>query len=298
MGKDVRKRLIAIYSVLVVAIVLIAVLVPSCGPTQYTGTIEVKATLNGSPWTGAVTYTLTPVSGSPITGTAVENSFTVDPGTWTCRYVSGGPPEAYFIIITPSTTQSVSAGETITFTLDFTATPKTIRIEPPEKDAEVREYWPDANYGNATEMWVAPWGPHPDSRKHRAFVWFSLASLPPGATVQSATLYIYHGGCYGTGNHTNAAYRVTDVWEEGIITWNNQPPSASNSTDAISFDICDWPKWRSWDVTPDIDAIAIETGWVSWVIKHVLEDEQEQATVVYTTKEGGVAPYLEITYLP
>jgi hypothetical protein len=291
----VGKRLVAIYSVLVVAIVLLAVLVPSCGGGNYT--VEVNATLNGSPWEGAVQYRLTtPTAGEPFGGTIVPKSFALPTGTWTCTYVSGGPPGAFLVSITPSATQTLSTGGTITFTLNF-ASPTIIRLEA-IKDAEVREYYPDTNYGNATEMWVAPWGPHPDSRKHRAFVWFSLASLPAGATVQSATLYLYHSGCYGVGNHTNAAYRVTDVWEEMIITWNNQPPSASNSTDDISFDITDIGKWRSWDVTPDIDALAIQTGWVSWVIKHVLEDEQEQATVVYTTKEGGVAPYLEITYLP
>jgi len=83
-----------------------------------------------------------------------------------------------------------------------------------------------------------------------------------------------------------------------VITWRNQPVSAPVPTDDINFDICDYPKWRSWDVTPDIDAIAIETGWVSWVIKHIDEEEHEQATVIYSTKEGDIAPYLEISYLP
>jgi hypothetical protein len=188
----------------------------------------------------------------------------------------------------------VTNGGTITFTLNF-ATP-IIRLGA-IKDAEVREYEPGKNLGAAQVMYVAPWGPHPDSTKHRVFVWFPL-SLPAEAQVQSARLYLYHSGCYGTGNHTNAAYRVTDVWEEMIITWGNQPLSAADPTDAISFDITETGVWRSWDVTPDIDPTPISNGWVSWVIKHIDEDAQEQATVVYTSAEGGVAPYLEITYLP
>ena len=293
-----RGKIFSIWSVLLVLVVSIAVLVPGCGETTPTQcTIEVKATLDGSSWSGAVQYTLTgPGAASPITGTNVSDTFTVDPGSWTCAYVSGGPPAAYFVNITPNPTQSVSAGGTITFTLNF-ETP--IGIDFAIKDAGVGEYAPDTNYGNASEMLVAPWDPYPAAGwKHRAFVWFSLASLPAGAQVQSATLYLYHSVCYGSGIHTNGAYRVTDVWEEMIITWNNQPPSASNSTDDITFDICDTGKWRSWDVTPDIDAIAIETGWVSWVIKHIDEDVHEAATLAYTTKEGGVAPYLKITYLP
>jgi hypothetical protein len=111
-----RKRLIPIYSVLAIAILLLAVLVPGCGGT--TGTIVVKATLDGLTWTGNVSYTLTPASGSPTSGTYVEQTFTdVAAGNWTCAYVSGGP--GAFLNITPSATQSVAAGGTTTFVLNF-----------------------------------------------------------------------------------------------------------------------------------------------------------------------------------
>jgi len=105
------KKLLAIC---VTLLVLVAVFVPSCG-TPTTGTIEVKATLDGSPWTGAVQYTLS--GATNITGTTVVNNFTVDAGSWTCAYVSGGP--GIFVNITPSATQSVAAGGTKTFTLNF-----------------------------------------------------------------------------------------------------------------------------------------------------------------------------------
>lgn len=115
-----RKGFIGICSVLATAIMLLAVLVPGCTPT--TGTIEVKATLDGAPWpssgTGAVTYTLTgPAGTSPINGTEVPKSYTADPGSWTCAYVSGGP--GTFVNITTSATQTVTTGQTTTFTLNF-----------------------------------------------------------------------------------------------------------------------------------------------------------------------------------
>lgn len=109
-----RKSILAIS---LVSIVLLAIFIPSCGGT--TGTIEVKATLDGVPWTGAVNYTLIPASGANITGNNVTASFSVAAGNWSCAYVSGGPPAAYFVNITPSATQSVSAGGNITFTLNF-----------------------------------------------------------------------------------------------------------------------------------------------------------------------------------
>ena len=119
-----RKRIFSIWSVLVVLVVSVAVLVPSCTPT--TGTIEVKATLDGAPWYGAVDYTLTgPGATAPtiINGTSVSTNHTVEAGNWTCAYVSGGP--GTFVNITSSATQEVSAGGTTTFTLNF-VTPKPV----------------------------------------------------------------------------------------------------------------------------------------------------------------------------
>jgi len=119
---NVKKKIFSIWSVLLVLIVSIAVVVPGCTPT--TGTINVYATLDGAAWpsagTGAVNYTLTgPGATAPtiIDGTKVPDSFTGDPGSWTCAYVAGGP--GTFVDITPTPPQSVVAGEAINFTLNF-----------------------------------------------------------------------------------------------------------------------------------------------------------------------------------
>jgi hypothetical protein len=125
-----RRKVFSIWSVLLALVISLAVLVPGCEgegePT--TGTIEVDATLDGDPWTGAIDYTLTPASGSPISGTSVADSFSADAGTWTCSYDGGGPDGAEFVGIAPSETQELSGGETITFTLAF---------EIPETDASI-----------------------------------------------------------------------------------------------------------------------------------------------------------------
>ncbi len=117
-----RKKVLSIWSVLLVLLVSIAVLVPSCTPT--TGTIVVNATLDTAPWTGAVQYTLTlPAAAAPIVinGASVASTHSrVNPGSWTCAYVSGGP--GTFVNITTAATQTVAAGGTITFTLNFVTT--------------------------------------------------------------------------------------------------------------------------------------------------------------------------------
>jgi len=117
-----KKKIFSIWSVLLILVVSIAIVVPGCTPT--TGTINVYATLDGAVWpssgTGAVDYTLTgPGATAPtvINGTKVPDSFTGDPGSWACAYLSGGP--GTFVNITTSPTQSVVAGGAINFTLNF-----------------------------------------------------------------------------------------------------------------------------------------------------------------------------------
>jgi hypothetical protein len=116
---SLKKRFYAIWSILLVLIVSFAVLGLGC-PGGTTGTIYVEATLDGSPWTGAVEYTLTgPGAAAPtvINGHSVDDNFTGDAGSWNCTYVSGGP--GVFVDITPPPPQTLAAGGNITFTLNF-----------------------------------------------------------------------------------------------------------------------------------------------------------------------------------
>ncbi len=114
-----RKRVAFSHSITLVAIILLLVSVPNCQPTEQ-GTINVQATLCGVPWQGAVNYTLsTPGGALPLNGAEAPKSYVVEAGSWTCAYVSGGPSGSYLASITPSDTQSVEEGSTITFTLNF-----------------------------------------------------------------------------------------------------------------------------------------------------------------------------------
>jgi hypothetical protein len=121
-----RRKIFSIWSVLLILGLSLAVLVPSCEEIQL-GVIEVRATLDGSPWTGAVNYTLTPATGSSFAGTSVNKTFVRDPDDWTCAYISGGP--GTFVDITPTETQTLAAGDTITFTLNFVTSAGPIYVD-------------------------------------------------------------------------------------------------------------------------------------------------------------------------
>ena len=87
-------------------------------PPAATGTVVVNATLDGSPWSGQVSYTVTGPKAN--TGSSVPQTFSKSPaGAYAISYHSGKPAEAKFANITPSQTQTLSPNGTITFTLNF-----------------------------------------------------------------------------------------------------------------------------------------------------------------------------------
>ncbi len=70
-------------------------------------------------WMGPVTFTLTGGLDT-ISGSSVPDEYKgMPPGTYTLTYVSGGPPGTTLLRITPSPTQTLSAGDTVTFAMEF-----------------------------------------------------------------------------------------------------------------------------------------------------------------------------------
>jgi hypothetical protein len=82
------------------------------------GTVDIFATLNGSPWVGSLNYSLTGPSntnGSNVPDILNNKSI----GTYSITYNYGGPSNTLLSSITPSSTQTLSAGNIIAFTFNF-----------------------------------------------------------------------------------------------------------------------------------------------------------------------------------
>lgn len=90
------------------------------------GVLRVNATLDGAPWTGLVNYTLT--GPQTLAGTSAPQAFQPTAGSYALAYGSGGPPNATLVAVPPSVTQSLAAGGSAAFTLQF-VTVGTITIE-------------------------------------------------------------------------------------------------------------------------------------------------------------------------
>jgi len=86
--------------------------------SQSSSSIKVAATLNGSPWSGSVSYSFTgPFKDADV---VVPQTFSNMPsGTYTLTYNSGGPSGAVLSSISPSPTQTLASNSSIVYTLNF-----------------------------------------------------------------------------------------------------------------------------------------------------------------------------------
>jgi hypothetical protein len=87
--------------------------------TLSSGTIKVNAMLNGSLWNGTLNFTLKrEKTYKYITVPLNLTDYLI--GTYTIQYDSSGPTNATLSSITPSSTQTLTSGSTVTFTMNFT----------------------------------------------------------------------------------------------------------------------------------------------------------------------------------
>lgn len=156
-----------------------------------TGELAIAATLDGSPWTGPLSTTLTgPAS---FAGSSAPQSFPgAPPGSYSAALVSGGPPGASLVTVTPSATQTLAAGDTETFTFHFrskSVESGTIRVNATVRGAGGVAPWsgpvsftlsgPQAATGSSV--------PFATSAPPGTYTLTYVSGGPPGATLASVT---------------------------------------------------------------------------------------------------------------
>jgi hypothetical protein len=91
---------------------------------QQSGNVVVNATLNGSPWSGYLGYTLDgPYRSADNQVPRTYNG--VPAGGYILTYTGGGPANASLSSITPSPSQQLAGSRTIVFNLNFTGQPSS-----------------------------------------------------------------------------------------------------------------------------------------------------------------------------
>ncbi len=118
-------------------------------------------------------------------------------------------------------------------------------------DSQALQGHPTTNYGINPAMRVGYDGACSGETPgiDRSLVRFDLSHIPPGTTINSASLDLYHSSSCGySGQHLAITpYRITSDWQEEDVTWNTQP-SIGSSYGSVSIAHGAWG-WYSFNVT-------------------------------------------------
>jgi len=132
----------------------------------------------------------------------------------------------------------------------------------------------------------------------RSLIQFDLASVP-APLVKSATLHVSESGYCGykdAAPPTVRAFRVTEPWSEGTVTWDTAPAYAEGyGSVTINYADLVWD-WYSLDVTGLVNL------WLQGTPNHGLalrgyEGTDSNAIVTLFDQTGtGYGPYLVVEY--
>ncbi len=213
------------------------------------------------------------------------------PGEDTCVdfIISNGGNAPDSFIITPSDTQG----------FDGFFTEATLRAY---GMAYVDYFFRDANFGRSGHLYVGN-PPHPYyGGRQKTFLKFNLTYfyIPPGSTINSATLY----ACDVGGGYNNFIVDVrgvnNDVWTERTITWNNAPwEDVGPVLDSVL--VTPAGGVNAWDVTSFVRQALGSDRVASFILEARNEGTPERADYMcWVNMPGGAmhGPFLLVDWRP
>lgn len=158
---------------------------------------------------------------------------------------------------------------------------------------------PDSSYGTGELLKVRSL----ESRNARTYVFFDISTIPPGASVLHAKLFLYLQKPPAS-NRTYLCRRLASAWDEGALTWGKKPESPS-IYEASSI-ITTTPGLVVWDVTDQVQKFLNgirEHVWSNfgWEIFDEHENSLGVQEAVFFSRESmeqDKRPFLTIEFKP
>lgn len=161
----------------------------------------------------------------------------------------------------------------------------------------------NTNYGTITSnaAFTIP-GYTTGLNKNRALIFFDFPVIPAGATITLARMNLYAHGAHGSlSGHTgtnNSGYlqRVTQLWDDTTVTWNNQPASTNQNQVLLPPSTSSMQNYTNITVTQLVlDMMSNNNyGFMLRLANEVSTNALLFASVDHTT--SSFHPTLEITY--
>jgi hypothetical protein len=185
----------------------------------------------------------------------------------------------------------------------------TILLQPAAtegKDAVVYSGNPTNNYANIESNTAYTWTAGGNFVLKRFFLGFDLSAIPAEATITSARLSLFYnptdaieGFDVHTGENNLLIQRVTEGWEEGSLSWNNQPSTTTVNEVEVPASINGTQDYTNIDLTElVIDIQASLSGNNGFMIR--MKDEQNfYKSVLFASSDhpnSSLHPILEVTY--
>jgi hypothetical protein len=173
----------------------------------------------------------------------------------------------------------------------------------PSQDVNIADgYNANANLNGPFTELLVNWGCDPadptcdQPQTSQSLIQFDLSAIPVGATINSATLRLFHSINDGSGDAFEL-YRNTSAWDETTTTYNTRP--SADPAAVGSFVIGD----NAIGVYREADVTGVVSDWHSGTFPNFgltlrQINETPVGWIYIDSKESGVDPELVVDYTP
>jgi hypothetical protein len=193
------------------------------------------------------------------------------------------------------------------FCISASAQSVTLILQPDAttgKDAFLRSLSPSTNYGTHPDLASIAWTNSGSTVLVRSLIEFDITSIPQGAIIDSAYLFLYGysspaNGSHSTSSGSNASTisRVISSWDENTVTWGNQPQITTQNEVILSASTGPFEDYKINVAALVQDMTNNPMNSHGFMLK--LQTEQEFRKMVFASSDYAdttVHPKLKVTY--